>query len=377
MGMDLISCHRSEEPQPTGANSPVQQLHWFLHDPRLLWADGGTPAADLDVQWPHWVKLGRSQGHRALLWIRHDVEVHDHFLADRILELDPGVWEIKDRLGCPMLRIDVGLQAEPAVHASQAVAMSLALKGQSETHVSSTLRDAPELLVVTATRHAAEDFYAQTALGRSVQRLRQHGASIRLLAVCNNDQALAHAYNRVLSSAHIHDLVVFVHDDVTLHDWHLGIHLNAALQHYDLVGVAGSKTLNPHQPSWAFPERVGVWGPKETLLGSVGHHTLDQPSGSSKFHGLTRYGSPKGSATLLDGVFMAAKVKSLVEGGVRFDPRFAFHFYDLDICRQALAASLVPGVWPLAITHHSGGQFQTPSWQQAYEQYLQKWKVPA
>jgi len=60
--------------------------------------------------------------------------------------------------------------------------------------------------------------------------------------------------------------------------------------------------------------------------------------------------------------------------GVRLDPNFSFHFYDLDFCRSAEAAGLRIGTWPIAITHASGGaSLQSPAWAESVERYLHKW----
>lgn len=75
-----------------------------------------------------------------------------------------------------------------------------------------------------------------------------------------------------------------------------------------------------------------------------------------------------------DVVGVAARAGRLRQAGVRFDPRFDFHFYDLDFCRSASAAGLRLGTWPLAITHASSGEsIQSASWEQGAQRYLQKW----
>jgi protein O-GlcNAc transferase len=60
---------------------------------------------------------------------------------------------------------------------------------------------------------------------------------------------------------------------------------------------------------------------------------------------------------LLDGVFLAARVKQLRTHAVRFDPQFAFHCYDSDFCYTARARGLRLGTWPLPLTHASAGSF--------------------
>jgi len=77
---------------------------------------------------------------------------------------------------------------------------------------------------------------------------------------------------------------------------------------------------------------------------------------------------------LLDGVFLAVKKSVLRARGVRFDPAFPFHFYDLDFCRTARQQGLRLGTWPICITHQSNGGFETAQWNAGYQAYLAKWR---
>ncbi len=54
----------------------------------------------------------------------------------------------------------------------------------------------------------------------------------------------------------------------------------------------------------------------------------------------------------------------LERSGVRFDPRFAFHYYDLDVCRSARRAGLSLGTWPLPLVHASGGEPWGKTWRE-------------
>jgi GT2 family glycosyltransferase len=74
---------------------------------------------------------------------------------------------------------------------------------------------------------------------------------------------------------------------------------------------------------------------------------------------------------LLDGVFLAAKAMTLRSQKVRFAPELAFHFYDLDFCIRAHRAGLRLGVWPIAMTHFSAGQYRSESWNQTYKVFCQ------
>lgn len=221
---------------------------------------------------------------------------------------------------------------------------------------------------------SAKHFYESTALGRSVQRLRQHGVNLRLHIRCDNAQPLAIAYNQAISTAFAESIVIFAHDDIDLHDWHLAHRLDQALQSFDVVGVAGSQHDQPEQPGWAFPKQKGTWAPATNLLGCIGHDTRHRTGPGRKIKILSRYGQPTGSAALLDGVFLAVRMRQLLATGLRFDPAFAFHFYDLDFCRSARSLGLKLGVWPIALTHLSGGNFDDATWSRTCQRYHDKWR---
>jgi len=58
---------------------------------------------------------------------------------------------------------------------------------------------------------------------------------------------------------------------------------------------------------------------------------------------------------------------------VLFDPRFDFHFYDMDFCRTARKAGLRLGTWPICLTHQSGGNFASDAWKEKCRLYREKW----
>ena len=221
-------------------------------------------------------------------------------------------------------------------------------------------------LLVSASRVSAEAFTEQTLLGRSLQ-LPAH-RSWQLLLHHDNRQSLGQLYNQALAQADPASLIVFCHDDVWLGEEPLLPALEEALQHYDLVGVAGNRCIKPGHSSWFMkPHGGGLDLPD--LVGAIRH-------GSQEHNRLSSYGPAPAAAALLDGVFLAARAGVLQRAEVRFDPALAFHFYDLDLCRSALAAGLRLGVWPLNLIHASAGNAGILSWQACLTLYRSKWKDP-
>ena len=226
----------------------------------------------------------------------------------------------------------------------------------------------PLLIVVSATRLPAERFWQEAALGQSLRRLgaMQPEQAVKASIAFENSAGLPIVYNRVIDAAPAGALLVFVHDDVWIEDYFFAQRVAEGLQVYDAIGVAGNRRRLPGQPAWAFVNSQFTWDERTHLSGSVGH-------GQAPFGPVSHFGPSPADCELLDGVLLAARADALGQAGVRFDERFAFHFYDMDFCRSARQQGLRIGTWPLAITHQSGGAFGTPAWQQAHRSYQDKW----
>ena len=226
----------------------------------------------------------------------------------------------------------------------------------------------PMLTLVSATRLSEQAFYRVSLLGPCLPRLGEFGP-VALRLAHGNTRPLAEVYNEAIEEAAPDDVLVFVHDDVRVDDWMLSQRLQEALQHFDVVGVAGNTRVQHRQVTWYLqPEQPGVPSPwdHEYLTGAIGH-------GSPRSR-ITMYGPSPQPARLLDGVFLAARASVLKQSGVRFDPALAFHFYDLDFCLQAHAAGLRLGTWPIALTHASGGEsISSELWADARVLFLEKW----
>lgn len=220
------------------------------------------------------------------------------------------------------------------------------------------------LHMVTASRLKAEEF-VHTPLALSARRL-VNCQSVRLSAVPENTLGLPKIYNRFLTEEHRDDLAVFVHDDLWLDDLFFIDRIRAGLEAFDVIGLAGNRRLVPGAAAWHVKNEQMEWD-AEWISGAVCHG--QQPLGKPAV-----YGPAPAPVQLLDGVLLAARIGKLLNAGVRFDERFSFHFYDLDFSRQANAAGLRVGTWPIAATHTSGGAFGSAGWQQGLAAYRDKWK---
>jgi hypothetical protein len=151
----------------------------------------------------------------------------------------------------------------------------------------------PLVRIVSASRHDAEAFAADTLLGRSLSQRAHHDCQ-RLIRY-RNDQPLALAYNAAIEQANPDDLLVFCHDDVWLGEPPLAPQLVEALAEFDLVGVAGNSRLMPGQSSWCW-KTDGSWDTRH-LVGQIRH-------GDPRDSHPSFYGPTPAAACLLDGVFL-------------------------------------------------------------------------
>ena len=224
----------------------------------------------------------------------------------------------------------------------------------------------PWMEVVSATRLPKSEFWAKTALGQSLQRI---GADRRISSFISfeNRSGLPDFYNERIETDGP-DILVFAHDDVWLDDYHFAQRVLDGLEAFHVIGVAGNRRRVERQPAWAFLDMNLRADSPDNLSGAVAHDI--GPFGAVTYFGV--YPAPA-ECELLDGVLLATRRSTLVKSGVRFDPRFAFHFYDMDFCRSARKAEMRLGTWPLSVTHQSAGGFSSASWHEGYKRYIEKW----
>lgn len=220
--------------------------------------------------------------------------------------------------------------------------------------------------IVSATRLSEGDFWEQSALGKSLRRL-QHDARLVSRIAFDNGRGLPEIYNARISAGDSAEILVFIHDDVWIDDFFLADRVIEGLSEYDVIGVAGNRRRIDWQPAWAFVDTKWTWDDKVHLTGSVAH-------GRKPFGPVSFFGPAPAGCELLDGVFLAAKTATLRQSEVFFDPRFDFHCYDMDFCRNARQRGLRLGTWPICLTHQSERPFGSPEWSESYYAYIEKWE---
>lgn len=222
---------------------------------------------------------------------------------------------------------------------------------------------------VCATRETNDSFFEKTSLGRTLSVFQFLGPiEIQTRIFFQNSSGLPAVYNTAIRESEKDPaILVFIHDDVCLCDFYWPDHIFNALKSFDIVGVAGNKRRVPGQPSWVFIDGKFTWDARENLSGVVGHGR------GFPCANLSVFGPPAQEVKLLDGLMLFCRSDLLHEKGLMFDERFTFHFYDLDLCRQAERKGIKMGTWPISVVHESGGNFGSDAWLQGYKTYLDKW----
>ena len=220
--------------------------------------------------------------------------------------------------------------------------------------------------IVSATRLSEDDFMKKSALGVSLQRLSKDARLVARIT-CKNSRGLPDLFNARILAQDSADILVFVHDDVWIDDYFIADRVIDGLNTYDVIGVAGNRRRVQNQPAWAFIDDKFTWDEKHNLSGCVAH-------GKHPFGSVSAFGPTPADCELLDGVFLAVRKSALNATKVLFDPRFDFHFYDMDFCRSAREKGLRLGTWPICLTHQSGGAFGSPAWAEKWRMYREKWE---
>lgn len=216
---------------------------------------------------------------------------------------------------------------------------------------------------ITATRDSLEAFGKNALLSQSLARVSCF-SKIELQVAAQNSNPLPTVFNHAIEEADPDDVLVFIHDDVWIDDWMIEYRLLEGLLVFDVLCIAGNTRRFDRQENWILNKNrehdVGH------LSGAISH---GQPLNGN----ISRFGESPAPVCLMDGVLLAARAGTLVQAGVRFDPRFPFHYYDTDFSRSCDQAGLRMGTWPIAITHGSPGVWGHEPWEAAFALYLKKW----
>ena len=192
---------------------------------------------------------------------------------------------------------------------------------------------------------------------------------LKAIVRLNNKENIGIHYNRTLALAKEEDFdcIIFIHDDVSLEDSHLSDKLTQAFIDYDIVGLAGARDIKLKKPA--------LWH----LMCSDQNRTGIVAHADGKYTSSTYFGPVPQRCILLDGLFLAVKLKNpRLTDNVLFDeniPAIAHH-YDLDFCLTANKNKLKLTTWPIWVVHDSPGlEKPDENFYNSENYFLDKWLI--
>jgi len=215
--------------------------------------------------------------------------------------------------------------------------------------------------VVIPTKLSEKD-YVKTEAGALLMKLLKHYPSVGVTVESENSRGLVEIFQEHLDDKNF-DYVLFIHDDVLLRDVLTFDVLQKAFEVYDIVGLAGSSyqvynSLDSTRWDTGSYTR-GDWG------GFVAH-TQNSGNITSNYFGVT----PK-QVVVIDGLFMGFNSKKFRKLGIKLDPQFKFHHYDLDTSITCYSAGMRLGVVPLFVIHESIGELDE-GWKESASLFFKK-----
>ena len=201
------------------------------------------------------------------------------------------------------------------------------------------------IYIISCTKNNKVEF-SKSPLGESITKHKQIGNISDSIIYFNNTKGLSENYNDAIRKIKTDNpILIFCHDDVYLLDIFLKEKLIKAFKEYDVVGVAGSSYLSLKN------ERI-AWhiSPKNTWSGYV-EHPYDKDQQYMSYFGPT----PKRVA-VIDGLFIAVKLNTLIDNNIKFQEEFKFDGYDTSFCLECLKKDLNIGVVNIHTQHLSHGE---------------------
>jgi hypothetical protein len=232
-----------------------------------------------------------------------------------------------------------------------------------------------QVLLVTATKAKTLDEFQQRPLAPCLQILhdkRYDRQEFDFIVIKDNRAGLPNVYNRFLVDKYKDNILLFVHDDLEIHDLNLVQKLNDSS--WDITGLAGGG-------KYEFKDK-NLWhicSDRKTQSGSVSHPLCWQEGNQLKVDNsrqvTTTFGPWPQRCLVLDGLFMAVDVEKALEKEWKFDEDFNFHHYDISSCLLANEKKLTMGTYPIFTLHHGlGNSFMTPEWEASNKKFKEKWQ---
>ena len=231
----------------------------------------------------------------------------------------------------------------------------------------------PRFRIIIPTQKTKADF-EKTTTYLCLSEIMKTYDNCDLLVASENRIGLSQLYQTAIEDAEENvDYILFMHDDLEIHDHFMFKKLLKAHEQYDIVGLAGATSQNYSK------DGPTVWHlcreKPEHARGIVGHYIPKGFNGVTEAHVNSAYFGPTpGRVVVIDGLFMSIKLSKILPGRALFDKMFTFHHYDLAMCCNAIDDhKMTIGVWPIYVVHHGLGEFaHDPIWQDHNKKFKAK-----
>lgn len=204
-----------------------------------------------------------------------------------------------------------------------------------------------------------EEEYTSSVQYKCIQKIVQNcdTDTITITPFYKNTIGLSELYNKIIREYTKSDYIIFMHDDVEIHDLWFVEKIKKAHEFYDIVGVAGAinQDYTKGKPT--------VWHlsmeNRGDSRGIVSHYILQGFNGCKNTHYNSAYfGETPSEVVVIDGLLMSVKVSSLDKMKEElFDNDMEFHHYDMSMCVRAKRNGLTIGIWPIFLVHHGMGEW--------------------
>jgi hypothetical protein len=216
-----------------------------------------------------------------------------------------------------------------------------------------------KLLIVTCTQAKTDKEFEQKPIFLSLKKQYESNTDISFHLFKDNKRGLGLCYNEILKDPkHLDKIVLFVHDDVVLED--LFLYEKLINSPYSITGLAGTKSFNKKADKMAW--HLASNG-REDFVGEVAHSKDNQKW-------TTVFGPTQSRALIVDGLFIACKIKDLVDKELYFDEQFEWHHYDMSFCLRANEKRVTVGVLPIKALHYGlGDSMLTSEWEESNKKF--------
>jgi len=222
-----------------------------------------------------------------------------------------------------------------------------------------------KVVLITCTRIKNMEDFKNRPIFKSIEKLTNlYSLKEFDFKICSDNKiGLSEVYNSYINNKeHINDILLFVHDDVTIKDLFLVETLNKSP--YAVTGLAGTKTANLNAPP--------AWHLMSDKLDYVGEvmHTKEDTTWTTVF------GPTKTRTLLIDGLFISINVEKIINTKARFNEKFKFHHYDLAFCFECNKSKVPVGVMPISVEHYGmGDSMHSQDWINSSNEFKKEYKA--